>query len=193
MTWLQAFAGVVRAPRETLGALARSGSWRPGALAVLSTGTLWAAFLLVLHRGGHAPSGPLVLPIPRVDYYLYEAAFVTPALLAMWLGASVAGHAIAKRLGGRATLADTASPIAYALATPFLVAWLLPDAVVMALAGFEAMAKGMRVYVPISALWTLVLLFFAIRASHGVGRGAALLAAIAAFITQSAIGAPSIR
>lgn len=193
MNVASAVLGAARSPRATFSALAQAPSWRVAAGATLAVGAAWSGLLLWLHGSGHAPSGPLLAPIPREDYYLAQALFVVPLLFLLWMVASSAAHLAARRLGGGAAFAVSSSTVALALATPALLAFLAVDAAVLAFAGFDAMSGIMRFTMPLSALWTISLLTIGLGSAHHLSTGRAVVAALAGWLAQALVGAPLLR
>ena len=172
--------------------------WSPanssrGSRAVLANALAWAAFLLYLGGSGHAPSGKLLLPIPAAHYYLWEAGFVVPVHLAMYWVLTQVCHALASRAGGNAPRETTASTAGLAMAVPSALAWLLPDVVVVATAGFEALPGAMRWYVPVSMLATFVLLARGLRSDHRLSWGQASAISAVGLLAHAAVGSPFLR
>lgn len=166
---------------------------RLGTLAVAVQGLGWAALLAALAWRGHAPTRPGPVPIALEDYYAWEAAFVLPVRAAMALALALVVHALARRSGSGARFSCTWMLAAISLAVPSVCAWLIPDAIVFATRGFDALAPAMRYYVPVSLTWTLVLVVAGLREVHGLGTGRAIAIAIAGLIAQAAVGAPLLR
>ncbi|MCA9613579.1 MAG: hypothetical protein KC586_12565, partial [Myxococcales bacterium] len=81
-------------------------------------GLLSAGLLTWLASASEAPSGPLLLPIPREDYYAWEAALVWPWRVAMALTFAGVGTPLARKLGGRGDFGATFDEGAFALALP---------------------------------------------------------------------------
>ena len=156
-------------------------------------GGLSALFLGWLAVEGEAPSGPLLVPIPRASYYAWEAVFVWPLRLAMALAFAGSAHAFARRLGGSGTFVDTFDHGARALALPFLALWLLPDVALYATGGFERLTAGVRFTAAASTLGTLVLAVLAVRRVHTLSAARASGAAVVGLVAQAVIGATLLR
>lgn len=156
-------------------------------------GGLSALFLAWLAIEGEAPSGPLVVPIPRASYYAWEAVFVWPLRLVMALAFAGSAHAVARRLGGSGTFVDTFDHGARALAVPFLALWLLPDVLLYATGGFERLTAGVRFTAAASTLGTVVLAVIAVRRAHTLSSGRACAAAVVGLVAQGVIGATLLR
>jgi len=123
--------------------------WR-APLVVTASATVWAALLVLLAVAGHAPSGPLVLPVPRSAYYAVEAVLVAPVqLLAAWIFAQVVARF------GAGELRDGYALAAFALALPTLLLWVVPDLVAYLAFGFEGLGLVARIAPVASALVTL--------------------------------------
>lgn len=159
---------------------------------VIGTGLLWAALSVALHAGGHAPSATLV-PIPREQYYLWQAFFVTPLVVAQWLVLSATAQGVARALGGRGEWGTTARGLAVAFALPLLVLFVLPDLLVYAIAGFDALASGMRIYGPAAAFVVLVGSTRVVGHVHDVSLPRAFVAALAGLVLQAVVAAPLLR
>jgi hypothetical protein len=153
---------------------------------------LWAALCVTLAADGHAPS-VAVIPIAREHYYLAQAAFVLPLLLALWLVCARAALAVATALGGAGRWTTTASPMGFALAIPLVFFFLLPDFVVYAASGFGALGALLRVTAPLSFAATLLLATQAISVSHGLSSRRAVVAASAGVVLQAALGGVFLR
>jgi hypothetical protein len=182
------------APGEALGELAeRRDRARIGVVAVLVTSAAWSGFLATLAAEGHAPSGPVVLPIDHGDYYAWEAAFVWFVHLAMLAVLAGVLHGLGRRLGGLGTFRSAVLVAGLAMALPSLGLWLLPDVVVYLAAGFEAMARAMRYYVPLSVVWTIGLATAGVRSCYGLSTGRAAVVAIVAALAHWMVAGPFLR
>ena len=178
--------------RAHLGHLAERERVGLGAAWVLALGVLHALFCLLLDAGGHAPSRVL-LPIPRERYYLAQAAFVLPLYLGLWLLAGLSAHSLARALGGRGKLRGTLAAMGPAYAAPLIVAFVLPDLLLFALLGFEALGRAMRVYAPLAALLALAACALAVEAGARVEKGRAALAAFGGLLLQALVGGAFLR
>jgi len=156
-------------------------------------GACWAAFLATLARGGHVPSGPPVLPIPKAHYYAWETAFVLPVYLAMFGALASILHLLGRRLGGKGTAGQAMTVAGISMAVPSLGLWLLPDLLIHLTLGFDAMASAMRYYVPLSLTWTIVLATSGMRAIQGLSLGRAIVVALVGLLAHWLIGAPFLR
>lgn len=52
---------------------------------------------------------------------------------------------------------------------------------------------GMRYYVPVSVLWTVVLVTTGTRAIHGISLGRALVVALLGLLAHAVVGGPFLR
>lgn len=164
-----------------------------GALSVVLMGLGWAAFTAVLAAGDHVPSGPPLLPIAPESYYAWQVLFVAPVRFAMFGALAASAHLLARALGGEGSAKQTMLVAGLSMAVPSVVLWLVPDAIVYAAAGFEALAVGMRYYVPLSVLWTVVLVTAGTRAVHGLSLGRAVVVALVGLLAHALVGAPFLR
>jgi len=184
--------GLLVRPRATLGAIASEAAVWAAARSVLTCGGVWAGFCLLLWRDGHAPSRVLV-PLPSANYYLAQALFVVPLLLVCWAVLSVVAHFLARALGGRGALRATFATLGASYAVPLLLAFVLPDLVVYASFGFEALGKLVRVTGIVLVAWELMLATWAVEVVHGLRRRRALPVALVALSFQAALGATFLR
>lgn len=165
---------------------------RRAAWAIVGAGALWALLCLKLGLDGHAPSVTLV-PIPKRHYYLAQAAFVVPLLLALWGLCTIVAQRVAERLAGAGTLHDTARGMAPALALPIVVCIVLPDLFVYLSLGFGALAKALSVTAPAAAIASVVLATRAVRKAHALATSRAFVAALSGVLTQAFVGGIALR
>lgn len=180
--------GVATRPRATFGALEKLEVKAVGPKCAAILGSAWAAFLVVLATNGHEPSGPLVLPIARADYYAFEAALAVPVYVAMFFVYAGVLHGFSRKSWLHAQSIAGGTML---VSSGF--AFLLPDVLVYVAAGFDAIGPAMRFYLPISALWALVLGFTGVKAAFGLTNGRAAIASFVAFFAQTAVSAPILR
>lgn len=159
---------------------------------VLVAGAIWAALCLLLYRAGHAPSRALV-PIARADYYLYQACFVVPLLLAQWRLASAVAQRVARALGGHGAASLLSDRLAPALALPLILLFLVPDLLAYAWLGFGALAKLVRITAPLSFAGSVWLGSRAVRRVHALGGGRAFAAALLGVLAQALLGGVLLR
>lgn len=164
-----------------------------GLKAALLTGALWAVFLAALVVHGHQPSGPLLLPIPRADYYAWEALFVVPTYVAMFYAFSGVMHRFARGWGGQAPWNATQAVAGLTIAISSLGGWWFPDIVVYATAGFSALGEAMRFYVPVSVISAWILGTVGLRRVHDLTTGRAFISMFAGWVAQTLVGTPFLR
>lgn len=177
-------------PRRTMSALAEAPP-RAGAGGALALGAGWAAFSLWLHVDGRAPSMTLV-PIPAERYYLAQALFAIPLWVVLW---AVAGHVsgIAAIAMGGTRRSWPGAVMGYALASPMLALFLVPDVLVYLIAGHDALGAAMRYYAPLGPLAAWALASLGIERRFEISRGRAILAAFVGLLAQALAGAPVLR
>lgn len=181
-----------RAPRKTLRDLSEQRA-RTGATAAATLGAIWGLFSLALYLGGHAPSVTLV-PIAAERYYLAQAVFAVPLWLVLWRVASTVAHRCAVRLGGVPDQGKAVAAImGHALAAPMIALFLLPDVLVYATLGFEALGRAMRWYAPLGPLVAWAMASYGLKVSHDLSTGRAIVAAFAGLLAQAVVGAPLLR
>jgi hypothetical protein len=122
--------GTVVAPDATLRRVAVERSLAlPTAAATLfpllySASILWAQLFV---RRAPPSWEPWVWVIPYETYYLWEAAFLVPLTLLLWVLFGGLGHLLARALGGRGTFDATLAVFAFSLSVPLSVLLWLPD------------------------------------------------------------------
>jgi hypothetical protein len=189
---LSPLVSVLRRPRATLARLAERGEARAGLGPMLALGVSYAAFSLLLHAHGHAPSVTLV-PLARDRYYLAQSIFAAPLFLALWAIFAGIAHGLARLAGGRGRPGATFAVIGVAYAAPMLFLFLVPDVVVYLVAGHGALAKAMRFYAPVAPLTCVVLASIGLRAAHGLRVGVAIGITLVASLVQAAMGGILLR
>lgn len=177
-------------PRRTMETLAEAPS-RQGAAGALALGVGWAGFSLLLYVGGHAPSVTLV-PIGPERYYLAQAGFAIPLWLMLWVVAGRVSAVAATALGG-ARRPWPGAVMGYALASPMIALFLLPDIAVYLVAGHDGLGAAMKYYAPVAPLTAWALATVGLARRYELSRGRAVLAAFAGLLAQALVGAPLLR
>lgn len=155
-------------------------------IAMLVLGGSWSAFFWRLARDGQQPSGPLLLPIARENYYRFEAFCFPLWVLAAWLVAATISHTCAKQFGGEGSWSNTVNRTGYAISMPMGLAWLLPDCFFYLRGGFASMAQAMRIYAPIASLSMVALFAVAMAKAHNLKPRAAVGIGLLGAISYSA-------
>ncbi len=161
------------------------------ALPVVIVGLGWSALSAVLYAAGHVPSGP-VFAAPRASYYAAQAGFAVPViLLQFWILLAVTGRV----LGGldADSLDAHRRAMALAFAVPLGLTWLLPDICAYAIAGFEALARVVRVAAPVTAALTFALVLRVLKRSFAASWGRVAVAALLGGIAQGFVGGLLLR
>jgi hypothetical protein len=158
----------------------------------LTCGLAWAALSAMLYADGHVPRVTSV-PIRRTDYYLWQALFVVPLLICLWLVLGLTSHGVSRLLGGPNRLRSALSVLAFTYAVPVLVLFVLPDALIYALFGFETLGRAMRFYAPLAPLATLALTALGIHIVYDLGLWRASAAALVGLVMQALPGALLLR
>lgn len=186
-------AAVLFRPARAFARLAAMPAPRFGLGCGLLLGASWAALAACLAAGGHQPSMTRGLPVAADDYYAIAALYLAP----LWVGltALTAGvaHALARGLGGRGPMAASLGAVGAAYALPLWCAFVVPDLVVFALAGHDALGAAMRFTGPLALGWVALRTVQAIGAVHGLGRGRAWVAAMVAAVVQAIPAALLVR
>lgn len=189
----RALAAVLIRPRATFDRLAAHPAPALGLAAGALLGVSWALLAAWLAAGAHAPSMTRGLPVDADRYYATAALYLAPLWIGLTALTAAAAHGAARLLGGRGTLTATLGAVGAAYALPLWLAIVVPDALIYGLAGFDALAIAVRVQGPIAVVWVTVLTTLAVRATHQIGTGRALAAALCAAVVQAAPAALLVR
>jgi hypothetical protein len=189
---LRHVVGTLVHPERTLTELAGRASLRHALGALLTCGLAWAALSAMLYADGHVPRVTSV-PIRRTDYYLWQALFVVPLLICLWLVLGLTSHGVSRLLGGPNRLRSALSVLAFTYAVPVLVLFVLPDALIYALFGFETLGRAMRFYASLAPLATLALTALGIHIVYDLGLWRASAAALVGLVMQALPGALLLR
>jgi hypothetical protein len=169
------FARLAAAPRPTL-----------GRNAILLLSALWAALCLVLFAGGFRPTRGVAF-IPQPQHYLWQAVLLPSVLVFAWLVGAGVADAVGRALGGSPALAGLRTTLGLAWAVPIGVLFVVPDLLVLILAGHAALAPAMLWYAPAALLWAAVLGHLAVRRCTGLGTAAAAVVVLAAYTVQGLV------
>jgi hypothetical protein len=190
--FLQTCGALLLRPETTLRALAAQASVRAGAAAMGIFGLAYAGFVLALYLRGHRPTFT-GNPIPAASYYLWQALFLPPLLLALWWLYGAVAQGLCRLAGGTGSRRATLATLGFAYAVPMTLGYVLPDVLVFAVQGHGALAGAMRWYAPVALVWSLALAALALRAVHGIGLVRTVPTALAAFVLQALVGGTLIR
>lgn len=153
---------------------------RQGRWALLACGAAWALFCLALDATGHEPTRA---PLPR--WYRVQAVLLLPLMhLWGWVLAAIAGR-LARR--------DLRGPLGVALGLPLLLGFVVPDVLVFALGGFDALWPAMLGYGSAAVVWSVGASVAATRARLGGGVGRALRVVLPAWLAAAALGSMVLR
>ncbi len=184
------FSGMVRAAFAPSSFADETAATANGYAPAVVLGAVWSAFCGLLALRGHAPSFVL-LPIAREHYYLVQAIFVLPVMLAsVWLMA-----AVAFRTGGAR---DEQRPLVRAVvghgyAAPMLFAFISVDIVIYAVSGFEGMTRAIRYYALVAPVWSAVVTTIMLRRILACSRLRAFATAAAALFAQALLAGTLLR
>lgn len=182
MTAVRTIVGAASRPGRTFRALAaEAGGMGSGLRVLLITGGLYALTSVGLAAAGALIWAPPLIGLSPENYYLLQAAFALPVLLAAWLAAGGTAYLLTRRRG-RGTFKGLLAALAPSLAVPLLVVWFFASALAVFLAlggkqeelmdltagpGVEqAVAVGFPV---LAAAWLVFLTIKAVRASRKLG------------------------
>lgn len=163
-------------------------------LFVVTLWLAWGALLVVLTVDGHAPSGPLVLPVERAHAYLAQAALTGPlfalsALLASTVSLRLVDDARSDPAGPRAWRAHVTTTIA----ASSLLLLVAPDAVAYAIAGFRGLNVAAPVVLPCFFVGLVVRSARLAQAQFDTSRPRALLVGLVVAIAHLVVTGPFVR
>lgn len=162
-------------------------------LGVLLLGLAYAAFSVALAIGRAAPKRAL-LPIPLEHYYAVQAGFVAPLFAVLTaLHTAVVRHVATERARAHRAFGDSWVVLGNAYAWPLLALFVVPDALVFSLFGFDALAPAMRWYGPAAMVGVLVLSTLRAREHLSMSGGRAFGAALLGLVVQALVGGLFLR
>ncbi len=178
--------GTVVSPVATLRRVAAEPSLLPPLAAAILFPLLYSASLLwtQLFVARTPPSWqPWVSVIPSETYNLWEAAFLVPWSLLLWVQFAAVGHLLARALGGRGTFEATLAVFAFGLGVPLSVLMWLPDllqTIAGALWGWPFSNALVALYGTPASLWALALCALGVRIAQRLTWGRAAFVAVVA-------------
>lgn len=158
-----------------------------GAIAIC--GALWAGLSALLAAGGHVPSAPFVL-LPREEYYIYQALFIGPLLLGLWVLASAVAHRV---VAARGSLSSSLDAVGLAYGAVVGGGLLLPEMWIYLRSGFEPLGRAAPLLGGGVALLAWIAVAAALHRAHDVSWRRASWAALAGLLAQAVAGSPFIR
>ena len=162
-------------------------------LGVLLLGLSYASFSVALAIAGAAPKRVL-LPVAVEHYYAIQAAFVGPLFAALIaLHTKIVVAILHQKAGPRTSFGEAYLVLGNAYAWPLLALFVVPDALVFALWGFDSIAKAMRFYAPVALLVILALSTIRARDLFGVTLPRALGAVFVGLVVQAMLGGLLLR
>lgn len=165
----------------------------PGPVASLvALGLTWSILSALLWLDG-AHARAVLIPIAPSAYYGAQAIFVGPWLALLATTFALVTGALARALGGVASLRSTWSALVPTWALALLVLFAIPDLVVVLALGREHLPRAMRFYAPLAPVVITVLASRQVRALHGVTTGRAVLAVVVGLVVQAMVGAILLR
>lgn len=184
--------GTALRPTEAFESLARGGRVGPAVCVVVAAGLVYGMFVLWMYLAGHQPSFT-GNPIPAEQYYLWQAAFLAPWLLVVWVAFASTAHGLARALGSTAGWRATAAPLGFVLAVPLVLGYLLPEMVAFGLFGHDALVAAMRITGPVTLLWWGALGSLALRSVHERSWVASIGVALASLVVMIVVTAVLVR
>jgi hypothetical protein len=109
---------------------------------------LYSVSLLVAYHQGATPKlwRPWVTVIPFEHYYLWEAVFLVPLSLQLWIAFAVMAHLLARCQGGEGTYESTAAAFAYTYSVPLILLMWAPDQLQFLAFGLDLRGELVAIY-----------------------------------------------
>ncbi len=176
----------IRSPSALFARLTAAPQPALGRNAILLVSVLWSALCLLLFAGGFRPTRGVAF-IPHAQHYLWQAVLLPSVLVFAWLVGAGVADAVGRALGGRSALPALRTTLGLAWAVPVALLFVVPDLLVLVVAGQAALAPAMAWYAPAAVLWALVLGHLAVRHATGLGGPAAAAVVLAAYAAQGLV------
>ncbi len=177
--WLYCW-GTIFKPTSTLKQLAAEASLSYAFAAYFLFGLLYGLFSLVVYFSGHLPSGVLVNFIPARIYYLWEAIFMIPITMQIYILFAALAHLLSKLLDGQGSFESTLSVLGFTYSIPLIVLFWIPDVVLFFLFGSRVQLNFVPFYGTAAGLWTFILSLMGIRIARQISLPRALFVTIVA-------------
>ena len=174
--------GIIIRPVPTLKQLAAEASLSYGFAAYFLFGLLYGLFSLVVYFCGHLPSGVLVNFIPAKIYYLWEAIFMIPVTMQIYMLFAALAHLLAKLQSGQGSFEGTLSVLGFTYSIPLIVLFWVPDVVLFFLFGSRVQLNFVPFYGTAAGLWTFIVSLMGIKIAQQISQPRAL------FVTFVAMG-----
>lgn len=161
-------------------------------VALVALGVAWSALSAILWLDG-AEARAVIVPLAPRAYYGAQALFVGPWLALLATTFALVAGALARALGGTATLRATWTALVPVWALPLLALFVLPDLVVVLALGREHLPRMMRYYAPLAPLVIGILATRRLRRLHAVSWVRAVASVAIALVVQAVVGALLLR
>ena len=151
----------------------------PGWLLVAVYCGIYAVYSILAYLAGRAPSVDPWLKIDLDAYYLVQALFIVPLILALWVQAAGTIHMLSRLSGGKGSFDRTLTMTGYSLWLPWLI-FLVFDIV---------LAPGLAHDLVFAACMFLALAgtSMAVEIEQGIEWGYAFLAALVAILATAVL------
>jgi len=182
--------GTIVSPNATLRTLNERGLGGRSFVAYGLFPLLYSASVFIAYCRGATPTiwKPWVSTIPFERYYLWEAVFLVPLSVQLWITFAAVAHLLAKAHGGKGTFEDTAAVFAYTYSVPLVVLLWLPDQLQSLAYGLEIRPGLVAVYGSAAGIWTLVLSAAGLKVAHGLSTPKSLITVCASLALSYAPG-----
>lgn len=171
--------GTIVSPGETLRRVEREGL-NPGCFVAYGLfPLLYSVTTAIAYLRGARPViwRPWVGVIPEESYFLWEALFLVPLCLQLWILFAAMAHLLAKAQGGGGTFEGTMAVLAYTYSVPLVVLMWLPDVLQSLVLGIHLRGDLIAVYGTAAGIWVLLLSARGIGIVHYLSLSRSLLTA----------------
>jgi len=182
--------GTIVSPSVTLQKLNERGLTGRSFLAYGLFPLLYSVSIFIGYCRGATPSiwKPWVSIISFERYYLWEAVFLVPLSVQLWLTFAAVAHLLAKAQGGKGTFENTAALFAYTYSVPLVVLLWWPDQLQSLAYGLEIRPGLVAFYGSAAGIWTLVLSAAGLKVAHGLSAPKSLVTACVSLALSYAPG-----
>lgn len=177
--WLYCW-GIVFKPVPTLKQLAEEVDLSYAFAAYFLFGLLYGLFSLVGYFYGHLPSGILLNFIPAKTYYLWEAIFMIPVTMQIYMLFAALAHLLSKLLNGQGSFESTLSVLGFTYSIPLIILFWVPDVVLFFLFSRQVQLNFVPFYGTAAGLWTFIISLMGIGIAQQISLPRALFVTIIA-------------
>ena len=144
--------------------------------ALLLFGLLYSLAALIWYLKGISVSWAWVTIIPVREYYLWEALFMVPVCVQVYVLSAALAHLFSRLQHGKGSFESTLAVFGFAY-IPLIISFWLPDMVLNLLFGIETLLALVPFYATISGLWSILLSGLGLKMSQQIPLPRAFLTA----------------